>query len=145
MIMAVRFLNKGAFRSAILMTFLLSLMACPTSLPLSVTDEAFQLLEGTWELGQIEVDGVDQSANYPGFTMSFSSVSYSVNGGGDLLLSGTWDWVDDDTQAIALADGKELQLNKLTATELSFSFIYSAGSSAAGISGNYNVSLVKRN
>ena len=118
-------------------------MACSSEEPLSVTDEAFLLLEGSWGLGSIQLDGVDQSANYPGFELTFTSTGYSASSGGSLFTSGSWEWMDDNASVISLIDGKDLNLITLTEKDLVFTFTLNDGGAASGISGNYRIALVK--
>lgn len=137
--------NRIASIKAVLIVLLIGLttMSCGDD-PLSVTEEAFLKLKGTWGLGSIEVDGVDQSANYPGFTLNFTETGYSATSGGTLFTSGTWQWEGTTATTILLIDGKQLNLVSLTDTSLVFTFTYNSGGTRAGINGNYRVSLVKQ-
>ena len=123
---------------------LILLSSCSKDDPLTPNEEAFQLLKGTWGLGSIELDGVDLSANYPGFTLTFDELGYTAVAGGNLLNSGTWEWVSDSPTDIPLIEGKEIRLVTLTANSLIFTFTLNRpGGIANGINGDYRISLVK--
>ena len=115
--------------------------------PLTVNEQAFQLLEGTWGLGIIELDGINQSSNYPGFALTFDAAGYNATAGGDLLGSGTWTWTNELGKDISLVEGKDIRLVTLTANSLVFTFTLNRAGGVAngsnGINGNYKVSLVK--
>ncbi|MHA7101883.1 hypothetical protein, partial [Roseivirga pacifica] len=105
-------------------------------------------LGGDWNLGngagRIEVDGTDVSANYPGFTLSFTDGGYTTTNGADLFnASGTWQWGDEEARTIKVDDGKEVTISLLNANRFTFTFSHSGTNSAAGIAGNYTVSVVK--
>lgn len=127
----------------VLIVFFLGTSACGGEDPLTIAEEKFLLLEGDWVLGTIEVDGVDQSANYDGLQLSFAQTQLTVSGGGSLFRSGMWEWGTPEAQEILLSDGKELRIVSLTASSLVFTFTYSQGGAAYGIDGAYRVSLVK--
>ena len=138
-------------RRLLIYTVLLSvvlLSGCNNDDPEGVTlqQEAFEKLSGSWSYGvdgSIVVDGVDVSANYPGFSLSFADGTYQTTNGADLFdASGTWEWIDTEARQIRLNDGKEITLQTLTANRFVFTFSF-AGASAAGIVGNYTVTVNK--
>ena len=108
---------------------------------------ALEQLSATWSLngGSIRLDGLDVSANYPGFSLSYSANSYTTQNGGDLFsASGTWSWVGDSDRLILLDDGKQVSISTLTDTDLVFSFqLSSSGGEAAGLPGSYEIALKK--
>ena len=111
-------------------------------------ERAFEVLAGNWDLGngagRIEVDGTDVSANYPGFSLSFTDGGYTTTNGADLFnANGTWEWGDDEAKTIKVDDGKEVTIVLLNANRFTFTFNHSGTNSAAGIAGNYTVSVVK--
>jgi hypothetical protein len=111
-------------------------------------DEAFEILAGRWSLpssGGIVVDGTDRSLNYPGFSLSFTNGGYTTNSGGDLFsATGTWEWADGTTtNVINLDDGKTINIQSLTTSQFVFSFNQSEGGTAAGVAGNYTITVNK--
>ena len=114
--------------------------------PETAQEKAFKKLSsGSWGLsgGSIKVDGVDESTQYPNFSLSINKSSYSSSNGGKLFKpSGTWKWKDTKTDNSITLDGKEITITQLTASKLVFTFTFS-GAVAAGISGAYTVTLNK--
>ena len=108
---------------------------------------ALEQLSATWNLsgGSIRLDGLDVSANYPGFSLSYSANSYTTQNGGDLFsASGTWSWVGDSDRLIMLDDGKQINISTLNDADLVFSFqLSSSGGEAAGLPGSYEIALKK--
>ena len=114
--------------------------------PETAQEKAFKKLSsGSWGLpgGSIKVDGVDESTQYPGFSLSFTEKGYSSSNGGKLFKpSGTWKWKDGTTDKVITLGTKEITITELTASKLVFTFTFS-GAVAAGISGAYTVTLNK--
>ena len=117
--------------------------------PEPAQQKAFKMLKGTWKIsgGSIKVGGVDESTQYPGFSLSFTEKNYTSSNGGKLFSeNGSWSWKDKDPEKAKniTLDGKEITITELTASKLVFTFTFSSGGSvAAGISGNYTVTLSK--
>ena len=114
--------------------------------PETVQQIAEKKLSGTWKIagGSIKVDGVDETAQYPGFSLSFTEKNYSSSNGGKLFKpSGTWKWKDATTDKNITLGTKGITITELTASKLVFTFTFSGGSVAAGISGAYTVTLSK--
>lgn len=113
---------------------------------ITLQQQAFEKLAGDWTFGvdgSIVVDGVDVSANYPGFSLSFADGTYQTTNGADLFdASGTWEWIDDEAGQIRLNDGREITIQTLTENRFVFSFTF-VGAVAAGIAGNYVVTVNK--
>ncbi|WP_422354153.1 hypothetical protein [Roseivirga pacifica] len=137
-----------------LMGFLTSCKDDDGPLTPSARELAFEKLSGDWDLGngagRIEVDGTDVSANYPGFTLSFTDGGYTTTNGADLFnASGTWQWTDEDAKMLSLDDGKEVTITLLNENRFTFTFTHAGGSSANGINtsngieGSYTISVVK--
>ena len=104
------------------------------------------LLSGSWKLsgGSIKVDGKDETAQYPGFTLSFAKSGYTTKSGYKLFkASGTWKWKDGKTATVIMLGKKEITITKLSKTELAFTFTFAGASEAAGIAGSYVVTLSK--
>lgn len=109
-------------------------------------EEAFLRLSGQWSFGidgSIAVDGTDVSANYPGFSLSFTDGTYTTTNGADLFAaSGTWDWTDEDARTLMLDDARSITIQTLTENRFIFTFS-STGAVRAGIAGNYTVTVNK--
>jgi hypothetical protein len=113
----------------------------------SEQDLAFEKLSGAWTLnngGSINLDGNNVSANYAGFTLSFTDGSFTTTNAGDLFpASGTWEWVGEATNQIRTGRGKVVTISTLTTSSFQFSFTKNASNAAAGIDGNYVIALNK--
>ncbi len=125
------------------------MMGCNNDDPLAPTlnELAYEKLAGQWSIaqfGSIKVDGADVSANYPGFSLSFTEGGYTTTNGGDLFsASGTWEWLGEEGNQVALDDGKEITLTSLTLSRFVFTFTKSDGPVRAGIAGNYVVTVTR--
>jgi hypothetical protein len=112
----------------------------------TLQDEAFAALAGNWSLGttgSIVLDGQDVSLNFPGFSLSFADDTYQTSNGGSLFnATGTWKWVNQNAQQLALDTGEEVTIIVLTEGIFEFSF-FRNGSTAAGMQGNYLVQVEK--
>lgn len=133
-----------------LSTVLAAGLACTGDDPVLVSARqlAFERLSGKWAFGtsgSILLDGEDISANYPGFTLSFADGSYQTQNGGDLFsATGSWEFLDEEARMIRLDSGEEITIINLTESEFEFSFLSDGnGGSAAGIGGNYLITLNK--
>lgn len=140
-------LKKSTYLVLILSVFLL-LPSCGTE-GTSEPDAqalAFELLAGNWGFGTngtIVLDGQDVSLNFAGFSLSFTDGSYQTTNAGDLLsASGTWSWVNENAQQLLLDTGEEVTIQNLTQTSFEFSFFHQ-GNTAAGIQGNYTITVNK--
>ena len=125
-----------------------SLLGCGggDSAPETPQQKVSETLLGSWRLsggGSIKVDAKDESAQYLGFTLSFTETGYSTINGGKLFKArGTWKWKDDKTDKLMLLGEKEITITKLTKSKLAFTFTF-GGAEAVGISGSYVVTLTK--
>jgi hypothetical protein len=80
--------------------------------PASPQDQAKALLtSGTWKLQSESVDGVDLTALFNGFTITFTSSGYTTTKGGAIWpASGTWSFQGTSTTTIVRNDGVVVQL-----------------------------------
>lgn len=111
---------------------------------------AFEKLAGEWTLGQtgsIKLDGTDVSANYPGFSLSFTDGTYNTTNAGELLpSSGTWEWADQEAQRVTLDGTLDVELLTLTETRFTFTFDHTTGTDrpvVAGYNGTYVIRVSK--
>lgn len=109
----------------------------------SAQERALEDLTGTWRLASITVDGNDITANYPGFTFSYTEATYTtVNAKILFKASGTWSWADNTTSTLFnLDDGKSISITLLNQSEFGLAFTHTSGGSAAGVSGNYRITM----
>ena len=110
-------------------------------------EQAQELLEGTWTLnngGTIVLDGQNVNANYVGFTLVVGDGTFTTTNAGDLFPStGTWQWVGQTDNQAQTGRGKALTFTTLNATTFAFSFTKTSSNAAAGVSGNYVMTLKK--
>jgi hypothetical protein len=103
--------------------FLLSCSKASTPQPASQQDMTKTLLTSAtaaapWKIQSSSVDGVDQSALYNGFTIAFTSSSFTTaNGGGIWPASGTWNFQGTDATTITRNDGVPVQI-QITSSSL---------------------------
>ena len=154
---------KGIPKNSGLLTFFLIiglglLTACKKDLPPPAQEQAFKKLKGDWVLGTITLDGLDISANYSNFTLSFTDGGYKTTNAGSTSTgnqlfrsSGTWIWSNDTAiDGIILDDGKQVTIVvlSLVPTPL-FTFTFTLDSQGGvanglnGLSGDYEISLVR--
>lgn len=103
------------------------------------------ILENTWivgSTGSISVDNTDVTDRYDGFSLNIGNGTYTTTNAGDLFpASGTWEWVGETDNIFTTGNGKEITITELTETQFSFQFLKTEQNVAAGISGNYSISL----
>lgn len=114
----------------------------------SEQDLTYQQLTGQWTLengGSILLDDQDISLNYTGFELSFADGTYTTINAGSLFdANGTWHWTDGTvTNSITLGDGRVVTIRGISESQFIFSFYKANRGSAAGIEGNYVVTLTK--
>ncbi|MGW8122345.1 hypothetical protein ACV07N_06755 [Roseivirga echinicomitans] len=107
----------------------------------------YEKLAGQWSIpatGGIMVDGVDRSANYQGFQLSFTEKGYTTTNAGNLFkATGTWNWANTSTvNELTLDDGKAISIQSLSTSQFVFSFT-KTGSIKAGSSGSYTITVNK--
>lgn len=103
------------------------------------------ILENTWivgSTGSISVDNTDVTDRYDGFSLNIGNGTYTTTNAGDLFpANGTWEWVGETDNIFTTGNGKEITITELTETQFSFQFLKTEQNVAAGISGNYSISL----
>ncbi len=110
---------------------------------------AFEKLSGSWDLsqgGSIIIDGQNATANFTGFTFSFTDGAYTTTNSGDMFrASGTWEWTDEEAQQLSIDDGKTITIVTLTETLFVFTFTSDGNAGTAnhgeGIAGNYTITV----
>lgn len=106
------------------------------------------LKSNTWKMQSVQVDNVDKTSVYAGFTLSFTDVNYSTTkGGGVWPASGTWTFVDDTGKKIKRNDNLEVTITEISNTSLKLSLSWAAGTLGPGrtesVAGNHVFSFVK--
>jgi hypothetical protein len=82
-----------------------------TPQPLSPQDQAKSLLLGTWKLQSELANGVDQTPQYSGLTITFTSSGYATTSSDVIWPShGTWSF-DGSTTNIRRNDGTVIQVD----------------------------------
>lgn len=87
--------------------------------PASPQDQAKTMLTAApWKLQSSSVDGVDQTALYTGFTITYTASGYTTTNGGAIWpASGTWSFQGTSTTTITRNDGVAVQI-QLAASSL---------------------------
>lgn len=111
----------------------------PSQTPQEIAQE---LLETTWTMTAITLDGSDVSDSYTGLTITIGDGTFTTTNAGDLFpATGTWDWIGETNNMIRTGRGKEITLNTLNETSTILSFLKTTGNQAAGISGSYVITM----
>ena len=84
------------------------------------------LLEtGRWKVQSVMVDGIDQSALFKNFTLSFTDSNFaSVNGSVVWPASGTWKFVSDQASSFTRDDGLVVTIQNVSNTQLIISLVW---------------------
>ena len=101
---------------------------------------------GTWIIEDIQVDGLDASANYPAFKIDFqlNNLYSSVDGGRLFRPTGTWTWANDETTTqMELDVFTDVTISAFDGQRMTWQFNYSLGGIRAGTNGNYVVTFLK--
>lgn len=105
------------------------------------------LLENNWTIangGSITLDGSDVSNRYDGFSMDIENGTYTTTNAGSLFpATGTWQWVGTSDNQVNTGNGKQITITQLSTTRFSFSFLKTDQNVAAGVPGNYTVTLTR--
>jgi len=85
-------MNKNSLLLLFIVLLLLGSCSKKDNPVLSVEEVVAQKLElTTWKLGNVQVDGVDRSSLFNGFTIKFNSTNYTTTGTTTVWArSGTW-------------------------------------------------------
>jgi hypothetical protein len=149
-----RKMKKLRYINMLLIALLITAVSCDPDDEPSTPDAkelAFQKLSGAWTLkggSSIKLDGINISANYPGFSIQFTEGGYTTTNAGDLLnATGSWTWLNDEAGVITLGDDKEVTIVTLTEIFFKFTFVLTDTGGEAndvnGASGNYEVIVEK--
>lgn len=113
----------------------------------SAQELAEELLEASWDIsngGSITLDGSAVSDRYQGFSLVIGDKTFTTTNAGDLFpASGTWEWVGDSDNRVITGNGKEITINELNNNTFAFSFLKTDQNVAAGIPGNYSVTVTR--
>ena len=86
--------NLKGILGIVLVTVLFT--ACKDVVPLTDQEQRTIDLSGTWVITSVQIDGLDATANYPGFKIDLqkNGLYSSINGGRVFRPTGTWRWVE---------------------------------------------------
>lgn len=143
--------NYMLLKSLMLGIILLTTTSCkgggddtPQKTPQEIAQE---VMEATWSLengGSITLDGSNVSNRYEGFTLRIGNKTYTTTNAGELFpATGTWNWVGTSDNQVTTESGKEITITELSSTRFAFSFRKTDQNVAAGVPGNYVVTLTK--
>jgi hypothetical protein len=107
-----------------------------------------QLKSTPWKLRSSTADGIDQTASFTGFTLSFTPTSFTTTNGGPVWpAAGTWKFRDDDGRFITLTGIGDVEIESVTGAELILGFVHDSTTFGPGrkqsIKGVYRFDLVK--
>lgn len=95
--------------------------------------EASKLLNGTWRITDVTVDGVNQSDLFNGFTLTFASGVYT-SGNGDPVwpAAGNWIFSNRTGRTITREDGIEITINSISQANLTLTLQWDQTSLGGG-------------
>ena len=80
---------------------------------------------GTWKIQNVTVDGVDQTALFKNFTISFGDTNFTtVNGTVVWPPSGTWKFVNDQATSFTRDDGLVVTIQSISSTSFIMSLVW---------------------
>jgi hypothetical protein len=92
-----------------------------------------KLTAGQWKVGSVTVDGVDQSALFKSFNITFTATSFSTTNGGVVWpASSTWSFTDANATGFSRSDGITVQLQEITDSSLKMSMAWSKNTLGPG-------------
>lgn len=146
--------NKNTFNSAlkVLVGILIVIITAscrggddPTPPEETPQEVAQALLEANWTIangGSITLDGSDVSSRYDGFSLDIENGTFTTTNAGSLFpATGTWSWVGSTDNQVTTGNGKSITITELTSTRIVFNFLKTDQNVAAGVPGNYVVTL----
>ncbi len=109
-------------------------------------DQQINQLAGKWKLGSVSNDNQDVTAQFSGFTITFTGKNYSTTSGGNPWPgSGTYEIKPTNLKSIIRSDNTVVTVDQLTTAALVLSFTYPNVSNGRvnGVTGGFTFSLVK--
>ena len=92
-----------------------------------------KLTASQWKVGSVTVDGVDQSALFKSFNITFTATSFSTTNGGVVWpASSNWSFTDANATGFSRSDGITVQLQEITDTSLKMSMAWSKNTLGPG-------------
>lgn len=116
-----------------------------TATPSEVTGK--QLSSGVWKVQSVMVDGTDKTNLFHGFTLQYSSTTFSSSNGTLVWpSSGTWNFKDETAKMIVRDDGLEMTIETVSNTKFTFSFVWTkttyGGGRSNSTSGVYSFEMI---
>ncbi|WP_420385318.1 hypothetical protein [Roseivirga sp.] len=145
---------RSAFKLIFGLLIVLTIASCggggddtPTPPEETPQEIAQALLENNWTVasgGSISLDGSDVSNRYDGFSLDIENGTFTTTNAGDLFpATGTWQWVGTTDNQVTTGNGKSITITELSTTRFVFSFLKTDQNVAAGVPGNYVVTLTR--
>lgn len=128
---------------------MLTTSGCKKSEPVNNAEITRGQLTGTqWKLKSATIDDADHTISFAGFTLSFTSATYSTtNGGAVWPASGTWQFNDDTGRVITLSDIGDVEIVLISNSALVLRFNHDNSTFGPGrtnsISGVHRFDLIK--
>ena len=77
------------------------------------------LINGTWKINSVKVDGVDKTSLFTGMIITFNEHDYNaVNGGPIWGTSQSWAFIDNSAKSFSISSGVEVRILELTSSLL---------------------------
>jgi len=121
----------------------------PTTPTPSATETNTQFLSsGNWKVSSVKVDGVDQSSLFTGFTLQFTSSSYTTTNGDPVWpASGSWSFTDATATTVKRSDGVVITISSISTTNFVFTLTWDKTTLGAGrassVKGTHTFAMTK--
>ena len=97
-----------------------------------VVPDNFKLLQGTWQMQNVKVDGVDKSSLFIGLAVTFTASGYTSSNGEPVWpLSGTWT-KGADASTINKNDGLTVTIQSISASAATLSLNWNKNTLGGG-------------
>jgi hypothetical protein len=120
------------FRSLLSLIFvgcaLIALQSCGKSDPAPSQTEAQRvtalLTASTWKIQTVTVDGVNQNALFPNFTLTFTGSNYTSTNGGVVWPSLGWAFAGGSTTSLVRGDNLTVNIDNISSTAMTLSLTW---------------------
>lgn len=125
-------------RKLIFLLFTIAISSsCNKGQEAQLTDEQLMVQKiklNTWTISSVQVDGIDQTSLFNGFTIKFSETTYTTTGTTQVWArSGTWQFVvNSNAQVFTRDDGINVTIENITDSSLVLSLTWNIASFGGG-------------
>ncbi len=121
----------------------------PDPVPPTAAETNTQLLSsGTWKVSSVKVDGVNQTSLFTGFTLNFTSSTYTTTNGDPVWpTSGTWSFTNTEATTVKREDGVIISISSISSSNFVFTLTWDKATFGSGrtssVKGTHTFTLSK--